>query len=129
MTIQEPPLIAAVLGAGRRGRAHAAAAHQLSSVRVTGVCDPEETRAAALAAEVGGHPFTDWRQTLEIARPQLVYVTSPPPMHAEQAIAALESGAHVLIEKPIALTMAEAAAIGAAAQQSGRHVQVCQQHR
>lgn len=59
----------------------------------------------------------------------LVYVTSPPPVHAEQTIAALEAGAHVVLEKPIALTMEEAFAIGAAAERTGRHVQVCQQHR
>src|SRR5260370_16160345 len=65
----------------------------------------------------------------EEVRPDLVYATSPPPLHAEQAIAALEAGAHVVLEKPIALTMPEAFAIGAAAQRMGRHVQVCQQHR
>jgi myo-inositol 2-dehydrogenase/D-chiro-inositol 1-dehydrogenase len=122
-------LTAAIIGAGRRGRAHGTAARSLPGVQVVAVCDSLEERAASLAEELGGRPFADWQQALEETSPQLVYVTSPPPMHAEQTIAALEAGAHVVLEKPIALTMAEAGAIGAASQRSGRHVQVCQQHR
>jgi len=96
---------------------------------VVAVSDVDEGRARAPAEELGGRPYIDWRKMLVEARPDVVYVTSPPPLHAEQAIAALEAGAHVVLEKPIALTMAEAFAIGAAAQRLGRHVQVCQQHR
>ena len=72
---------------------------------------------------------SDWRTSLEIAQPWLVVVATPPPLHAEQAIAAIESGAHLLIEKPIALSLDEAKAIGAAAERHGRSLQVCQQHR
>jgi predicted dehydrogenase len=122
-------LKAVVIGAGRRGRAHGKIAAGLPGVAVAAVCDPDEGRAAALAGEVGARPFADWRRALAEVAPGLVYVTSPPPLHAEQAIAALEAGAHVVLEKPIALTMAEAHAIGAAAQRCDRRVQVCQQHR
>lgn len=120
---------AAIIGAGRRGRAHGRAAGSLPGVEIVAVCDPDEDRAASLAAELGGRPYPDWRRALEELSPQLVYVTSPPPLHAEQAIAALEAGAHVVLEKPIALTMAEAQAIGAASRRCRRQVQVCQQHR
>jgi myo-inositol 2-dehydrogenase / D-chiro-inositol 1-dehydrogenase len=122
-------LTAAILGAGRRGKAHATAAGVIPDVRVTAVCDPDRGRAEALAHQWGARASADWCGALEEVHPDLVYVTSPPPVHAEQAIAALESGAHVVIEKPIALTMAEAIAIGRAAERCGRHVQVCQQHR
>jgi predicted dehydrogenase len=123
------PLSVLILGAGRRGHAHGRAARAIPEVRVAGVGDPDEKRARALAAELGGQPFTDWRLALAATQPDLVYVTSPPPAHAEQTIAALEAGAHVVLEKPIALTMAEAAAIGATATRCERHVQVCQQQR
>jgi myo-inositol 2-dehydrogenase / D-chiro-inositol 1-dehydrogenase len=129
MDSQANEITAAIFGAGRRGRAHGFAALTVPAVRIAAVCDPDESRAGALAAEVGAQPFADWQQGLEAVRPNLVYVTSPPPRHAEQAIAALEAGAHVVLEKPIALTMTEAFAIGAAAERCGRHVQVCQQHR
>jgi myo-inositol 2-dehydrogenase / D-chiro-inositol 1-dehydrogenase len=120
---------AVIIGAGRRGRAHGRAAISLPGVRIAAVCDADEERARGLAEELGGRPSTDWRLALDERSPQLVYVTSPPPVHAEQTIAALEAGSHVVLEKPIALTMAEAAAIGEAARRTGRHVQVCQQHR
>jgi predicted dehydrogenase len=129
MNTNPTPLSAAVIGAGRRGRAHGLAAASLPGVVVDGVCDPDAERASSLADRCGGRGYADWRQAIAALRPGLVYVTSPPPLHAEQAIAALEAGAHVVLEKPIALTMEEAAAIGRAAERCGRHVQVCQQHR
>src|SRR4051794_4054090 len=129
MKSQDTSLIAAVIGAGRRGQAHGRAAAALPSVTVAAVCDPDEERARSLAASVGGRAYRDWRQALQEVQPGLVYVTSPPPLHAEQTIAALGAGAHVILEKPIALTMEEALAIGRTADRCGRHVQVCQQHR
>jgi myo-inositol 2-dehydrogenase/D-chiro-inositol 1-dehydrogenase len=129
MGSRDTELTAAVIGAGRRGRAHGAAARALPGVRVVAVCDVDGDRAGALAAELEAQPFTDWQMALTETRPNLVYVTSPPPLHAEQTIAALENGAHVVLEKPIALTMEEAFAIGEVAERTGRHVQVCQQHR
>jgi myo-inositol 2-dehydrogenase / D-chiro-inositol 1-dehydrogenase len=120
---------AAVIGAGRRGRAHGMAARSLPGVEIAIVCDRLEERARELAGELGASPSTDWRRALAEQTPNLVYVTSPPPLHVEQAIAAMETGADVVLEKPIALTMREAFAIGAAAERTGRHVQVCQQHR
>jgi myo-inositol 2-dehydrogenase/D-chiro-inositol 1-dehydrogenase len=129
MAFSDTELRAVVIGAGRRGRAHGAAARSLPGVRLVAVCDIDPDRAAILAAELSGQPFTDGERALMETRPDLVYVTSPPPLHAEQTLAALESGAHVVLEKPIALTMEEAFSIGTAAERAGRHVQVCQQHR
>jgi myo-inositol 2-dehydrogenase / D-chiro-inositol 1-dehydrogenase len=129
MSANPTDLTVLIVGAGRRGRAHARALAQLPCVRIAAICDCDPTRADALAAESGARSLTDWRQALEVVRPRLAVVTTPPPQHAEQAIAALETGAHVLIEKPIALNLNEANAIGAAAQRHDRSVQVCQQHR
>jgi predicted dehydrogenase len=129
MSANPTDLTVLIVGAGRRGRAHARALGQLPTVRIAGICDPDQSRADALAAECGARSLTDWRQALEVAQPRLAVVASPPPLHAQQAIAALEIGAHVLIEKPIALSLNEANAIGAAAQRHGRFIQVCQQHR
>jgi predicted dehydrogenase len=125
----QSPLTALVIGAGRRGRTHGKAAASLPTVNVAAVCDPDEERAFTLAQELQAKPLAEWRTALEDLHPQLVFVTTPPPLHAEQAIAALESGAHVVLEKPIALTMQEARAIGRTAERCGRYVQVCQQHR
>jgi len=66
---------------------------------------------------------------LREARPDVVYVTTPPPLHRAQAEAALALGAHVVLEKPIALSVADAEAIGEAAERAGRLVHVCHQLR
>ncbi len=59
----------------------------------------------------------------------MLYLTSPPPVHREQALDALSAGCALLIEKPVALDMADVQAVGEAAQRAGKLVLVCQQHR
>jgi predicted dehydrogenase len=93
------------------------------------VCDPDTARAEKLAAELGARPYPDHRQALERERPEVVYLTSPPPTHTEQALDALAADCALLIEKPVALTMAEVERVGQAASQAGKLVVVCQQHR
>ena len=116
-----------VIGAGRRGKAHAHAALACGA-RVAAVYDPDTDRARALAAEISGQAVPDLSALFD-GRPDLAVITSPPPLHAEQAVAALRSGCHVVLEKPIALTMVEAREIGRAAEIAGRRVYVCQQQR
>jgi len=122
----------AVIGAGRRGRAHAAAVAALGeAARVVAVADVDRERAAAVAAASapGALVAVDPLAALREAEPDIVYVTTPPPLHREQATAALALGAHVVLEKPIALTVADAEAIGEAADKAGRLVHVCHQLR
>jgi 2-hydroxy-4-carboxymuconate semialdehyde hemiacetal dehydrogenase len=59
----------------------------------------------------------------------VVLVASPNPLHAGQAIAALEAGKHAIVEIPLALTLADAEAVVAAAERSGRRALVCQTMR
>ncbi|WP_205739804.1 Gfo/Idh/MocA family protein [Georgenia sp. SYP-B2076] len=73
-------------------------------------------RAAAAAARLGwADAETDWRRVLERDDVGLVDICSPGSTHAEIAVAALEAGKHVLVEKPMANTLAEAEAMAAAA--------------
>lgn len=116
-----------VFGAGRRGTAHARAALD-SGLRVAAVCDPDTERAARLAAEVGGVPVPTIPAALEYPA-EVTLITTPPPLHAAQTLAALHAGRHVILEKPIALNMEEARQIQQAAEATGRQVFVCQQHR
>jgi len=64
--------------------------------------------------------FADMERLLREQAMDLCIVSSPIPFHAEQSIAALEAGAHVLCEKPAAATLAEADAMAAASQRTGR---------
>jgi 1,5-anhydro-D-fructose reductase (1,5-anhydro-D-mannitol-forming) len=71
-------------------------------------------------AYVGAVAFTDLAEALRDAAIDAVYVASPVAMHAEQTIASLRAGKHVLCEKPVALDFAQAESMAAAASESGR---------
>jgi myo-inositol 2-dehydrogenase/D-chiro-inositol 1-dehydrogenase len=124
---QAHPLAVGVIGAGRRGVAHARAAQALGATLVA-VADPDALRGRRLA-EGAARTYADAAEMLARERLDVVYVTSPPYLHRDHTCAALAAGSHVLLEKPIALTMDEAREIGDAAERAGRWVHVCQQHR
>jgi predicted dehydrogenase len=67
---------------------------------------------------------TDWHEVIE-ARPDIVALTGPVALRAEQAKAALRAGAHILVEKPFTIDPADAWAIDALAHEQGRHVVLC----
>ncbi len=64
--------------------------------------------------------YTDWRALVADPEVELVHIVTPPDRHAEMAIAALQAGKHVFVEKPLAVTDAEAEAILAAARKAGK---------
>jgi myo-inositol 2-dehydrogenase/D-chiro-inositol 1-dehydrogenase len=99
--------------------------------QVVGIADIDQERATALVGAEAPYatPFTDSAAMVEQTAPDVVVVTSPPPLHHEHVIHALAHGAHVILEKPIALTMSEAEEIGAAAERAGRLIHVCHQLR
>lgn len=121
-----------IIGAGRRGRAHANALATLGDrAEIVAIADADETRAAALATELAPRAAIgrDALALLQESKPDIVYVTTPPAVHREQTIAAIELGADVVLEKPIALDIEDAEAIRDAAATAGRLVHVCHQLR
>ena len=119
------------LGVGLVGHAFMGAAHSQAwrsaprffdlplRPRLTALCGRDEMRVREAAARLGWQSTeTDW--TRLVARPDvdLVDVCTPGDTHAEIAIAALEAGKHVLCEKPLANTVAEAQAMAAAAERA-----------
>lgn len=126
------PIRAVVLGAGRRGTAHSEAVADLESRgQVLGIADLDESRARAVAGSAAPHARVSTQATdlIDEIEPDVVYVTTPPAAHLEQTLAALERGAHVVLEKPIALNVEEAETIGEAAAKAGKIVHVCHQLR
>ncbi len=122
----------AVIGAGRRGGAHTRAVADLEAqAQVVGIADVDEGRARTLIGEHAPHakPYLDAIEMLDDMRPDVVYITTPPALHREQAIAALQRGAHVVLEKPITLDLETSAAIGDAAKENGRMIHICHQLR
>ncbi len=115
-------LRAAVVGVGYLGRFHAQKYAALEGVELVGVADSAAARAAAVGAEVHAPAVADYRDLL--GRVDLVSVVVPTEAHFEVAKAFLETGAHVLVEKPITQTVAEAEALVALAGKHGRLFQV-----
>lgn len=113
------PLRVGVVGTGWIARDHLAVLAARDDVRVAAVCDVEEERAAQAAEEVGASVYASWQELLEREPLDAVWVCTPPLAHREPAVAALERGLHVFLEKPVARTLEDAAAVVAAAERSG----------
>ncbi|MGH7390562.1 MAG: Gfo/Idh/MocA family protein [Candidatus Rokuibacteriota bacterium] len=108
-----------VIGLGY-GRAHVPA-FQASGCRVVAVCQRDRAAAEPVAARYGvPQVFERWEDMLERARPEIVAIATPPHLHHAIALRALAAGAHVLCEKPLAMTAAEARAMAEAARKAGR---------
>ena len=107
-----------ILGAGFFGAYHARAVAVTKGARVTAVCAEEMPMAEAFAAEHGGKAYGDWRRLLDDRDVDAVAITAPHQLHGELAVTALKAGKHVLLEKPMALTVSECDAIIAAANDS-----------
>jgi len=120
-------LKAAVIGAGAFGRHHASKYRGIEGVELSAIADPSpEVRKGAFAAH-GVHAVADWHELL--GRVDLVSVCSPAVTHSAIVRAFLNSGAHVLVEKPIATSLEEADALIALAERSKHVLTVGHQER
>jgi predicted dehydrogenase len=99
-------LRAAVVGAGVFGRHHASKYARLPGVTLSAIADADSDARRLVAGQFGLIPWADWRDLL--GKVDLVSVCTPASTHAEIVGAFLASGAHVLVEKPIATKLAEA---------------------
>ena len=109
----------AILGGGFMGAAHAANYKALEGrVRVKTVASRQSERAAAVADSVGAELTGDVDAAFRDPEVDIVDICLPTGLHRETAEAALAAGKHVFLEKPIALTLADADAIVAAAERA-----------
>ena len=120
----------AVIGAGSLGRHHARNYAELGRegrVELVGVCDTNPETLSDVANTNDCPAFSDWRDLLGSV--DVVSIATPTDTHCTIASAFLEKGTHVLVEKPIALTLAEADQMIAAAERSGAKLMVGQLER
>jgi predicted dehydrogenase len=99
-------LKAGFIGLGRRGGEHYRRLQQRSDVEVVAVCDIDEAVRKKAGSEI--RFYTDYRDLLDKEELDLVVVATPARCHADHAVGALEAGAHVLCEKPLAWSLVEA---------------------
>ncbi len=98
---------AAVIGVGAMGHNHARVYNEIAQVELVGVSDLDGKRAADVARLYGTQAFTDYRDVLHMAQPDVVSVAVPTQGHYQVVMDALQAGCHVLVEKPIAATIEE----------------------
>lgn len=127
MNSKHSPVKVALLGCGKQGQNHLRALQTLAheTVEVTALCDNNPVRldeSAALFPEAA--TFSDYQTALSTAQPDLAIIATMPNTHAEIAVYALENGAHVLCEKPFALSAAEVEQVLTCAARHNRHVQL-----
>ncbi|MEO7679931.1 MAG: NAD-dependent epimerase/dehydratase family protein, partial [Sphingomonas sp.] len=97
----------AVIGAGYVARYHIMALRRLDFVEIIAICDLNTVLATALAKTYGIDTVLSNPAQLEAMKPDAVYVLTPPSSHCALALQALDMGAHVFVEKPMAESVAE----------------------
>ena len=108
-----------IVGAGWMAQEHRRVLETIDGVSIAAVCDVDRGRAEDLASGTGARVYLDWRELLDREDLAAVIVSIPPLAHRDPAIEALTRGLPVYLEKPIARTLDDAAAIVAAAERTG----------
>lgn len=118
-----------IVGCGRIAPRHAQSVAALPEARLLAVCDKVASRAEHFATEYHAQALTDYRQLLERSDVDVVNICTPSGLHAQMAIDALEAGKHVILEKPMALSLQDADRIIAAARTARTRLCVVLQNR
>ncbi len=135
--VEQKPKRVGLIGAGWYGKSDLWRLIQVAPVEVVSICDPDQQMLAG-AIEIAiqrqksravPRPFADYRKMLAEKDLDIVLVGSPDHWHALQAIAAIEAGADVYLQKPISVDVIEGEAILAAARKHKRVVQVGTQRK
>ena len=120
------PVKVLVVGCGHMGKSHARAYHKLKDFQIVGLVSRGDGSREELARELGGSIplFSDFAAALKETRPDAVSINTYPDTHAQYAIAAMNAGAHVFLEKPLAENNADAERVVATARKTGRKLVV-----
>lgn len=115
-----PPIRVGLIGAGYIADWHAAALSSDKLTRITAICDGSAAAAQPLAAAHGARVFTSVADLIAADACDVVHILTPPDLHRDIAVDCLKGGLHVLVEKPVGLSVTEVEEIAAAAEASGR---------
>jgi UDP-N-acetyl-2-amino-2-deoxyglucuronate dehydrogenase len=121
----------ALVGCGRIAQRHATllGERQVAGAALAGVCDIVSERAQALAARYSVPSYTDMHEMMQDTRPDVVCVLTESGHHARDVIGLAQYGAHLLVEKPMALTLDDADAMIAACDSARIKLFVVKQNR
>lgn len=123
------PLRFAVIGCGRIAPKHGQAIAELEDAELVAAADIIYERAEDYTARFGGQAYESYEEMLERPDIDAVCICTPSGLHAEMGIAAARAGKHVLVEKPMALSLRDADALIAACRENGVTLGVVHQNR
>jgi UDP-N-acetyl-2-amino-2-deoxyglucuronate dehydrogenase len=120
----------AIIGCGRIAPRHAQSLAELSDrAQLVAVADVIESRAQRLARDYSAEAATDYRRLLDRKDIDVINICTPSGLHARMGIEAAQAGKHVVVEKPMALTIQDADALIAACAQANVTLTVVLQNR
>lgn len=123
------PIRFALVGCGVIAPIHARSIAELPEAKLVAVCDIIPEKAQQLAQTYPAEVYTDYYELVQCDDIDVVVVLTPSGLHAEIGIAAAEAGKHVIVEKPMDVTLAKADALIAACQKAGVKLCSISQHR
>ena len=113
-----------VVGLGNMGMSHALAYARIDGFEVAGLCERRIAKQRLPPPLAGAERFARYEEALSALRPDVVSINTWSDTHADYAIKAMQAGAHVFLEKPIAETVADAERVVATAKSTGRKLVV-----
>ncbi len=109
MSSELAPLRVAVIGTGFGARVHIPGFLAHAETNVVALCGASEDKTRDIAQQYGVRAvYTDYEQMLVDVKPDVVSISTPPKLHYDMVMAALQAGAHVMCEKPFAMTSEQA---------------------
>src|SRR6266487_1806923 len=114
-----------IVGFGKVADQHVQAIHRIPDCEIVALCDREPLMARQLGERCGVSAcFSDLKEMLEAARPDVVHITTPPQSHYSLAAECLNAGSHVYVEKPFTTTAGEAESLIDLAEDRGLKITV-----
>lgn len=118
-----------IVGLGKVAHLHAQALREIEHAEFTGACSRSLSKAQTFSGEYGAKPYDNITSMVRENDLDLVIICTPHPNHVEPTVEALEAGAHVLVEKPLASTLQDCDIMIEAAERTGRKLGVISQRR
>lgn len=119
----------ALVGCGRISKNHFEAIEQIDGLALAAVCDVDPERAAQAGAQGNVPHYSSYEKMLKESKADIVTIATPSGLHAEQGVAAALAGKHVVMEKPMAISLTGADALVHACDKAGVKLFVVKQNR
>ena len=119
----------ALVGCGRISKNHFEAIDKIDGLELVAVCDTDPERAQKAGAQWNVPSYTSYERMLGEANADVVTIATPSGLHADQGVAAAQAGKHVVMEKPMAISLTGADALVHACDKAGVQLFVVKQNR